>query len=180
MRRRCWAGRLGPKSTWAPGSELRSRERTDTGIRFRFGVRDGLADEVRDLAAREKACCAFFDFDVREHGDEITWDASVVDDPIARQILDEYYALPDTLDGSVADLFDRDRAIGELSFPLYIVHHLVMMLLKPYFWSHTELMDWFGWCTLGISLHLSFLLWVGVMRPIDRWRARRVERKLGG
>lgn len=33
--------------------------------------------------------------------------ASVVDDPIARQILDEYYALPDTLDGSVADLFDR-------------------------------------------------------------------------
>ncbi len=89
------------------GSELRSRERTDTGIRFRFGVRDGLADEVRDLAAREKACCAFFDFDVREHGDEITWDASVVDDPIARQILDEYYALPDTLDGSVADLFDR-------------------------------------------------------------------------
>lgn len=42
-----------------------------------------------------------------EHGDEITWDASVVDDPIARQILDEYYALPDTLAGSVADLFDR-------------------------------------------------------------------------
>lgn len=60
-----------------------------------------------DLAAREKACSAFFDFDVHEHGDEITWDAWVVDDPIARQILDQYYALPDTLDGSVADLFDR-------------------------------------------------------------------------
>ena len=71
------------------GSDLIGRERTENGIRFRFGVRDGLAAEIRDLAAREKACCAFFDFDIREHDDEITWDASVVDDPIARQILDE-------------------------------------------------------------------------------------------
>ncbi len=89
------------------GGDLIGRERTDTGIRFRFSARDGLADEIRDLAAREKACCAFFDFDIREHDDEITWDASVVDDPIARQILDEYYALPDNLSGSTADLFER-------------------------------------------------------------------------
>lgn len=89
------------------GSDLIGRERTEGGIRFRFAARPGLAAEIRDLAAREKACCAFFDFDIREHGDEITWDASVVDDPTAHQILDEYYALPDTLDGSVADLFDR-------------------------------------------------------------------------
>jgi hypothetical protein len=89
------------------GNDLIGRERTENGIRFRFSLRDGLAAEIRDLAAREKACCAFFDFDIREHDNEITWDASVVDDPIARQILDEYYALPDTLAGSVADLFDR-------------------------------------------------------------------------
>lgn len=89
------------------GGDLVGRERTEEGIRFRFRVRDGLAEEIRDLAAREKACCAFFDFDIREHGDEITWDASVIDDPVARQILDEYYALPDTLAGSVAELFDR-------------------------------------------------------------------------
>lgn len=94
------------------GSDLVGRERTEKGIRFRFRTRAGLAEEIRDLAAREKACCAFFDFDVREHGDEITWDASVVDDPIARQILDEYYALPDTLAGSVADLFDRFAESG--------------------------------------------------------------------
>lgn len=85
------------------GGDLVGRERTEEGIRFRFRVRDGLAEEIRDLAAREKACCAFFDFDIREHGDEITWDASVIDDPVARQILDEYYALP----GSAAELFDR-------------------------------------------------------------------------
>lgn len=89
------------------GGDLVGRERTEEGIRFRFRVRDGLAEEIRDLAAREKACCAFFDFDIREHGDEITWDASVIDDPVARQILDEYYALPDTLAGSAAELFDR-------------------------------------------------------------------------
>jgi hypothetical protein len=89
------------------GSDLIGRERTDEGIRFRFAARPGLAAEIRDLAAREKACCAFFDFEISEHGDEITWDASVVDDPIARQILDEYYALPDTLDASTAELFDR-------------------------------------------------------------------------
>lgn len=88
-------------------ADLVGRERTDTGIRFRFQAREGLAEEIRDLAAREKACCAFFEFDVREQVDEITWDASVVDDPIAHQILDEYYALPDTLCGSTAELFDR-------------------------------------------------------------------------
>ncbi|MCZ7538023.1 MAG: hypothetical protein M5T61_20250 [Acidimicrobiia bacterium] len=31
----------------------------------------------------------------------------MVDDPIARPILDEYYALPDTLDASTTELFDR-------------------------------------------------------------------------
>jgi hypothetical protein len=94
------------------GNDLISRERTDTGIRFRFRARNGLAEEIRDLAAREKACCAFFQFDIREDADEVTWDASVVDDPIARQILDEYYALPDTLAGSTAELFDRFAAKG--------------------------------------------------------------------
>lgn len=88
-------------------ADLIGRQRTDRGIQFRFQARAGLAAEIRDLAAREKACCAFFDFEIAERGDEITWDASVVDDPIARQILDEYYALPDTLDASTAELFDR-------------------------------------------------------------------------
>lgn len=89
------------------GSHLIERERIETGIRFRFRSRDGLAEEIRDLAAREKACCAFFDFDITEHGDEITWDASVADDPIARQVLDELYALPDSLTDSTPDLVER-------------------------------------------------------------------------
>ncbi len=94
------------------GTDLIGRQRTERGIQFRFRARDGLAAEIRDLAAREKACCAFFSFEITEHGDEITWDASVIDDPIARRILDEYYALPDTLDASTAELFERFAGQG--------------------------------------------------------------------
>jgi hypothetical protein len=86
---------------------LVGRERVGEGIRFRFRADPGLEDWVRDLAAREKACCAFFTFDVSTHGDEVWLDASVVDDDLARQILDEYYRLPDTVAGGAAALFDR-------------------------------------------------------------------------
>ena len=41
---------------------LVGRERTAEGIRFRLRADDGVEAWVRDLAAREKACCAFFDF----------------------------------------------------------------------------------------------------------------------
>jgi hypothetical protein len=83
---------------------LIGRERTDGGIRLRFGLRPGMEDWVRDLAAREKACCAFFTFTIDVHGDELWWDASVVDDDIARQILDELYCLPDTVTEGAAAL----------------------------------------------------------------------------
>ena len=88
-------------------SEFIGRARTTTGIRFRFHVRPGLADQIRDLAAREKACCAFFEFAITEHEGEVTWDSSVIDDPIARQILEELYRLPETASESVEALHDR-------------------------------------------------------------------------
>jgi hypothetical protein len=43
---------------------LVDRERTGDGIRFPFRADPGLEDWFRDLAAREKACCAFFTFDI--------------------------------------------------------------------------------------------------------------------
>lgn len=91
---------------------LTGRERVGDGIRFRFRADPGLAEWVRDLAAREKACCAFFIFDITVHDDEVWWDASVVDDDLARQILDEYYRLPDTVTDGAAELFDRFTAQG--------------------------------------------------------------------
>lgn len=91
---------------------LVGRERTGTGIRFRLRADQGIEDWVRDLAAREKACCPFFDFDITTVGDEVHWYATVVDDDIARAILDEFYALPDNLSGGVEGLENRLRQRG--------------------------------------------------------------------
>ncbi len=74
---------------------LAGRERVGAGIRFRFHAEAGVEEWVRDLAAREKACCAFFDFTVTTEGAEVWWDGTVPEE--ARPILDEFYALPDTL-----------------------------------------------------------------------------------
>lgn len=79
---------------------LTGRSRTATGIRFRFQARPGVEGWVRDLARREQACCAFFDFTVTTDGLEIRWDASVADDEAARQALTDFYRLPDFLGAS--------------------------------------------------------------------------------
>jgi hypothetical protein len=86
---------------------LVGRERTAAGIRLRFRADPGVEDHVRDLAAREKACCGFFDFEVAAVDGEVRWDAEVVDDPIARQILEEFYEFPDTIADEPAVLRDR-------------------------------------------------------------------------
>jgi hypothetical protein len=77
---------------------LAGRTRTGQGIRFRFRAEPGVEDWVRDLARREHACCGFFDFAVTAAAGEIRWDAAVADDGPARQALDEFYRLPDTLE----------------------------------------------------------------------------------
>jgi hypothetical protein len=86
---------------------LVGRERTAEGIRFRFRADVGLEDWVRDLAAREKACCAFFTFAIATRGVEVWMDVSVVDDDVARQILDEYHRLPETVTEGAGARFDR-------------------------------------------------------------------------
>jgi hypothetical protein len=65
---------------------------------------------VRELAAREQACCAFFTFAVTEQGDEILWDAGVVDDDAARAVLDGFYELPAVLAGPGAG-FDATNTV---------------------------------------------------------------------
>jgi hypothetical protein len=86
---------------------LVGRERTAEGIRFRFRAAEGVEAWVRDLAAREKACCPFYDYRVTTAGDEVHWDATVIDDDIARAILDEFYNLPETVTDGVEGLEHR-------------------------------------------------------------------------
>ncbi|GEM_PF-1297967 len=98
---------------------LIGRERTTEGIRLRFRAGDGIEAWVRDLAAREKACCPFFDFSISTHGDEVYWYATVIDDDIARDILDEFYTLPDAVGGGVAGLENRlgERGLQVIANP---------------------------------------------------------------
>lgn len=102
------------------------RERTTEGIRFRFRVEPGIEEWVRDLAAREKACCAFFAFDITTEGDEVRYDAAVTDNDQARAILEEYYALPDSLVGTLDDLRERlgERGVVFTSDAAGTVHHV--------------------------------------------------------
>jgi hypothetical protein len=79
------------------GRVLVGREKHPEGIRFRFRAEDGIEAWVRDLAAREHACCAFMVFAVATAGDEVHMDVAVSDNDDARAILDEFYALPETL-----------------------------------------------------------------------------------
>lgn len=71
-----------------------------------------------------------------------------------------------------------DRWIGELSFPIYIGHHLIMMVIKRYFWTHTEDMYWFGICTVAGSVIFAVFLWKFVIDPIEKIRQKRVLQTL--
>jgi hypothetical protein len=86
---------------------LAGRERTAAGVCFRFRAQPGIEAWVRDLAAREKACCAFFAFTITARGEEVRWDATVIDDDIARAVLDEFYALPDTVADGFEGVYNR-------------------------------------------------------------------------
>jgi len=89
------------------GEALLGRERTPEGIRYRFRAAPGVEAWVRDLAAREKACCAFFAYEVSVQGDEVIWALAVPDNDAARALLDEFYALPDTLADASEDPRER-------------------------------------------------------------------------
>lgn len=92
---------------------LAGRERTEQGVRLRFRADDGIEAWVRDLAAREKACCAFYDFRVSAAAGEVRWDIGLVngiadgDRDLARTLLDEFYDAPDNVADGVADMKQR-------------------------------------------------------------------------
>jgi len=95
------------------GQALVGRERMDeSSVRFRFEATEGVEAWVQDLAAREKACCAFFSYTVHERDGEVWWDMAVVDDDLARQVLDEFYRLPDSLAEGADALLERFTGQG--------------------------------------------------------------------
>ena len=88
------------------------RERIHGGVRLQLRADDGIEAWVRDLTARDKACCPFLDFTVTTAPGEVRWDVTVadgtiIDDDRARTIMDEFYNLPDTVGGGVAGMVGR-------------------------------------------------------------------------
>ncbi|MBG0567332.1 hypothetical protein [Actinoplanes aureus] len=92
---------------------LAGRERTGQRVRLRFRADDGVEAWVRDLAAREKACCPFYDFRISAADGEVRWDIGLVDgvadsdEEVARAMLDEFYDAPDNVAGGVAGMKQR-------------------------------------------------------------------------
>ncbi len=65
-----------------------------------------------------------------------------------------------------------DRYIGELSFTIYISHHLVVSILRGYFFSHPHLMVYYGYLTVTVSILLALILQYVLVKPIERYRAK--------
>ena len=76
---------------------LERSERTETGMGWRFRHSPEAEDLARELAARENACCGFMTTTVTVVGDELRWDATTVDDPMAHAVLDFMRELPATV-----------------------------------------------------------------------------------
>jgi len=93
-------------------THLLGRERRGEGIRFRLRADAGVEAWVRDLAAREKACCAFLDSQIAAEGGQVLWDITTIDDDLAWAILDEYYDLPDSAEAEADELERRLSAKG--------------------------------------------------------------------
>ena len=92
---------------------LAGRARTGQRVRLRFRADDGVEAWVRDLAAREKACCPFYDFRITVTGGEVCWEIGLVDgvadgdQDMARAMLDEFYDAPDNVAGGVTGMKQR-------------------------------------------------------------------------
>jgi hypothetical protein len=84
-----------------------SRERTDTGMRWRLRADDGIEAWARDLAARENACCAFMTTTVTTEDGQVLWDSTTIDDPAARAVLDLLYELPEAQLTDVDEVHDH-------------------------------------------------------------------------
>jgi len=62
-----------------------------------------------------------------------------------------------------------DRFIGDLSYPVYISHFLVITLLEREMKGAEE---YIGLAALVLTVAVSVVLTLAIERPIDRWRHR--------
>ena len=66
-----------------------------------------------------------------------------------------------------------DCYIGELSFSLYIGHHIMVSVFRSYFFSHPQYLYYYGYTVVASSLMLAFLLQTTIVNRIEIYRKKR-------
>lgn len=66
-----------------------------------------------------------------------------------------------------------DRYVGELSFSIYISHHMIVSLFRGYFFSHPELIPYYGYCVVTCSLLLAIVFQQTIIQKIEIYRHRK-------
>ncbi len=98
------------------------------------------------------------------------------------EVLPEYtlkmYLFYGLLSGSIPFVFFSfkdikwDRWIGELSFSIYIGHHLIVMLLHDVFFKQKLPMKYYGYTTIILSFVFAILIYQYLVLPIEKRRQR--------
>lgn len=65
-----------------------------------------------------------------------------------------------------------DRRLGELSFPIYLVHYFVVTLIRPALQAAAIPQPWLGPVSAAVSIVLAIVLFTWCIEPIDRARHR--------
>lgn len=66
-----------------------------------------------------------------------------------------------------------DRYIGELSFTIYISHHIIVSVYRGYFFSHPEYLFYYGYTVVLSTLVVSYLLQTTIVKAIESYRTKR-------
>ena len=66
-----------------------------------------------------------------------------------------------------------DNIIGSTSYPLYVIHPLVIFLTNDY-----NVLNLYPFLAFSISLILSFIMVYLIENPIDKWRQNRIVKKI--
>lgn len=66
-----------------------------------------------------------------------------------------------------------DRYIGELSFSLYISHHIMVSLFRAYFFAHPSSLYLYGYTVVLSSLVLAFMIQSIIIKRVEMYRLKR-------
>lgn len=66
-----------------------------------------------------------------------------------------------------------DKYIGELSFSIYISHHVLVSLFRGYFFSRPELIPYYGYTVLFSSILLAVILQHTIIVKIENYRHKK-------